>query len=66
MTVAVHQILTRQTPATLPPAPVNVVATQTRMLATVQGRVKPFQDSQPAHAKRLQIAWTMRTAVTQP
>ena len=66
MTVAVHQILTRQTPATLPPAPVNVVATPTRMLATVQERVKQFQGSQPAHAKRLQIAWTMRTAVTQP
>ena len=66
MTVAVHQILTQQTPAILPPAPVNAVATPTRMLATVQGRVKQFQDSQPARAKRPQIAWTMRTAVTQP
>ena len=66
MTVVVHQIPTRQTPAILLPAPVNVVATPTRMLATVQERVKQFQDSQPAHAKRLQIASTMLTAVTQP
>ena len=66
MTVVVHQILTRQTPAILPPAIVNVVATPTRMLATAQGRVKQLQDSQPAHAKRLQIAWIMRTAATQP
>ena len=66
MTVVVPQISTRQTPAILPPAPVNAVATPTRMLATVRGRVKQLQDSQLAHAKRLQIASTMRTAVTQP